>query len=446
MEFGDLPLELRLKIFSYLPHHSLLTIADVSREWKDLAFDPLLWTKIKIDWSLDMTLIFEILQRATLLRSLHISRNASFYLDEFAPALPRIQTLGELIIHYHALSPSLQEALKNCPSVSSVVLVGGPTLVEREVAVLTAPPNLKSLVLSQGVRVPDQALHQISFACPGLERLEFNSDRTSCWAALTALSRLQKLTSLSMTIMCKDALPFVSVSCPQLEDLHIGALKNAKGETETSKLEFFRLMPPSVNNWFNATSPVLTSLKCFDVPQMSFENRELQCLLRNGGQSLQHVEFNALRLSGSVLDVLSVCRGLESLHLYGLSGDNLCLAALRKFPKLVRASLNGDKSAVGALQQLPLMVDISPATSPLRKAFLVLDVYCSSKTSRNAAMPAVSAFKDFIVSNTRVSEERIQDAVQLGQGSRKWARRTVTTWFPPAIETLKWLELNLGRH
>ncbi|KAH9365662.1 hypothetical protein HPB48_003064 [Haemaphysalis longicornis] len=410
MEFGDLPLELRLKIFSYLPQRTLLTIADVSCEWKDLAFDPLLWTKVTISPSFSARSIVQILERATLLRSLHITGGATVYIDVIAPFLPRFRTLSELILNKDALSFSVMlETLKNCPSLSGVMLLGEFVLMDSEVAVLSSLPHLKSLVLS-----------------PGSSRSRRSSPPD------------------------KPRMPWTP-ACPHLEYLHIGALKNTSSATETVKLgEFLGLRCLTVNsrgedNWFNATSPALTSLKCFDVPEMRLEKRELQHLLRNCGLSLRHIEFNAHRLAGSVLDVLSVCRSLESMHIYGLSGDNLSLAALREFPKLVRASLNADESAVGTIEQLPLMVDsLFDVPSPLDGAWMVLDVFCTSQVSRDAAMPAVSAFKDFIDSNTRVSKEQVQDTERRGGGSRPWVWRIVTTWFPPAIKTLKLLELNLG--
>ncbi|KAH7960910.1 hypothetical protein HPB49_024745 [Dermacentor silvarum] len=48
MHFDDLPVELILKIFSYLSQLALATVAEVSERWKTLALDPSLWSEVHI--------------------------------------------------------------------------------------------------------------------------------------------------------------------------------------------------------------------------------------------------------------------------------------------------------------------------------------------------------------------------------------------------------------
>ncbi|KAH7981385.1 hypothetical protein HPB49_023549 [Dermacentor silvarum] len=105
VNFEGLPVELVLKILSYLPQHSLPTIAEVSAWWKTLAFDPSLWTEVYIDsrFGSSVQYVHGILKSATMIRKLDVS-TGPIYLEVVAPVSNRFKLMKELAIPGRAMS------------------------------------------------------------------------------------------------------------------------------------------------------------------------------------------------------------------------------------------------------------------------------------------------------------------------------------------------------
>ncbi|KAH9384494.1 hypothetical protein HPB48_026502 [Haemaphysalis longicornis] len=191
MEFSALPEELIFKVFSYLLHRSLLAASQVSKKWKKVAFDPLLWTEITIDASIESPTMHvgAILRRATMLRRLDISRS-SLNLGEVASATPSFRHLNELAIHSSMLShPAVPQILQSCESLTSLVLRGRCALSEENIQVLENLPGLKSLDVSEEVRMCDEIIRRICLSCPRLEELKVNTKSvrvSGAWSSFLA--------------------------------------------------------------------------------------------------------------------------------------------------------------------------------------------------------------------------------------------------------------------
>lgn len=459
-QVDDLPDELILKIFSYLPQRSLATIAKVSERWKKLAFDPVLWTEVCIDARGDPSAkqVREILDRATMIRKLDVSVG-TVSLEAVASASSRFRLMNELAIPGRALSHHVMPSiLRNCASLSTIVLCGQDMLLPNDVRILEALSSLKSLVASDDLNIPDDVLRQICVSCPRLERLELNSNQISRRDSWEFLERLQQLTSLSVTKISTGALLHASKSCPSLDSLEIGTLQNENGVSVAQALQgFLKLRALTVVNdcgsgWLEAKFRTPQCLEHFDVAELCMDEEQLALLVQNCRDTLRHVTVNAGVLADAALETLPSCANLESVSIYGLHGKSSFIRMLCKFPRLIRAQLNVETGAIEAIRQLASLVDILDR-SRRGTTRLVLSAMCSCQDSQDAVVRAVWRFKDFLALNTNLSAQHIRelelqcDAIMAAKlfwlpcGNE--VLREVRTSFPAISKTLKHLTLNL---
>ncbi|KAH9361128.1 hypothetical protein HPB48_002990 [Haemaphysalis longicornis] len=181
MEFDDLPTEMILMIFSYLPQEILEGIIRVSQRWMQLALDPSLLAVVCIDpWlATHAQRVRKSLERATMLHSLHITTEAVDW-DIVASASTGFRVLKCLVIPGSGLSHQAMPAiLEHCESLATVVLWGRYRLAAINVRRLETLRPLKRLVTSDHLQIHDDALYQICCSCPQLERLELNLQQIS---------------------------------------------------------------------------------------------------------------------------------------------------------------------------------------------------------------------------------------------------------------------------
>ncbi|KAH9384493.1 hypothetical protein HPB48_026501 [Haemaphysalis longicornis] len=449
MNFCDLPDELVLKIFSYLPQRYLPAIAEVSYRWRQLAFDPLLWTEVTITprGPTSAEHITEILERAFLLRKLDVSRSV-VDLDEVALASHRFGLLNEFVIPSTALTHrAMARILKSCESVTTVVLRGRGMLLENQVTVLETLSSLKSLLVCHKLEVCDYVFAEVCLACPGLEQLKINSDSVFESRTWSFLRCLPKLTILSVTKLTTDALLQVS-KCANLESLKTHSLWNvdemltARALQGFAKLKSLKVKGYWTSDWFNSRFCMPTSLQCLDVSGAPIGKPELELVVRSCRVSLQDLTIDIRKMANSTLSALSAFENIESICIYGVCGDHSILPMLCKFPKLVRAKLHVEDGAVGIIFQLRSIVDVSE-TSPRGSTRAIINLICSSQASHDDMGYALGIFKNFLALHTNLSREHICDLEKQINCPKGEPQRAVNTSFSVQSKTLKNMVLHL---
>lgn len=459
LQLDDLPVELVLKIFAYLPQFWLATIAQVCERWKELAFDPCLWTEVRINLR-DMESeqqVREVLNRATLIRKLDVS--GIIYIEDIASCSTHFKLLKELVVPCRALSHrSMPVILRNCESLTTVALRGKDTLLPNDVRHLQSLKCLKVFSTSREVRIEDGILRQVCTSCPLLERLDISSDRIRHRSTWGCLESLQHLTCLSVTRMSTSGLLYVSKARPNLESLKIASVWNDNDVTVAQALQtFLKLRILSVDGecgtgWFDTRFRTPTELERFAVQQLHMEEHQINQLVQKCGEKLRHVTVSARTLTQNVLNLLHECKNLESVAVYGVCGGDMLLKMLIALPKLVRAQLDVVGEAGEAVSQLNTVVDVLDK-SARGHTRLVLRAHCASQAAEDDMIRAVWNLREYLVFNTAVSENHIRDLEEqcwrMKEGKFFWVSwrrkilRTVQTSLPVMSNTLKYLVVNV---
>ncbi|KAH7941386.1 hypothetical protein HPB49_012859 [Dermacentor silvarum] len=400
LQFNDLPVELVLKIFTYLPQFWLATIAQVCERWKELAFDPCLWTEVRINLR-DMESeqqVREVLNRATLIRKLDVS--GIIYIEDIASCSTHFKRLKELVVPCRALSHrTMPVILRNCESLTTVALRGKDTLL----------PN----------------------------------DHLKC---------------LSVTRMSTGGLLHVSKARPNLESLKIGSVWNENDVTVAQALQtFLKLRILSVDGecgtgWFDTRFGTPRELERFDVQQLHMEEHQMNQLVLKCGEKLRHVTISARTLTQNALNLLHDCKNLESIAVYGVCGGDMLLKMLIALPKLVRAQLDVVGEAGEAVSQLNAVVDVLDK-SARGHTRLVIRAHCASQAAEDDMVRAVWNLREYLAFNTGVSVDHIRDLEEqcwrMKDGKCFWVSwrrkilRTVQTSLPVMSNTLKYLVVNV---
>lgn len=463
LTFDDLPVELALKVLSYLPQRCLQAIATVSDRWKTLAFDPSLWTEVCIDsiYGRSSQHVSDILDRATMIRKLDIS-TGPLYLEIIALASVRFKMMKEMVIPGRVLShASMPVILRNCESLSKVVLRGEDVLLSVDMRTLEHLKCLKALVASSEVKIDDDVLRQLCISCPHIERLQFNSLLISRRESWEDLQRLRHLTSLSISRISTAALLRASRSCGSLELLQICEVWNENDVTVAQALEQFpklRVITVYGNcamGWLDCRFRLPPDLQNFDVPRLHMQERQLMLLAESCRDKLLSIAFSAPMLTPSALNTLSSCRNLRSISISDLSGKRLLLTALLKFPNLVRAQLHVALDATEAVRKLMSIVDILDVSSK-GGTRLELRIHSATQSTQNDMIREVWHFKDFLALNTRVSADHLRDLEDQCQRIKDakiyWlpigsqVSQVIETSFPAIRKTLKHLILELSEY
>lgn len=461
LTFDDLPVELALKVLSYLPQRCLQAIAEVSERWKTLAFDPSLWTEVRIDWvnGRSSQHVRDILDRATMIRKLDISA-APLYFDVIALASVRFKMIKEMVIPGRVLShASMPVILRNCETLSKVVLCGEDVLLSFHIRTLEHLKCLKTLVASLEVKIDDDVLQQLCISCPQIERLQFNSHLISRRESWEGLQHLRHLKSLSISQISSAALLRASGSCGSLELLQIGAIWNENDVTVAHALERFRKLRTIVvygkcgMGWLDHRFRLLQDLEIFDVARLHIQEQQLMLLTESCRNKLLSVAFSALMLTPSALSTLCSCINLRSISISHLSGKTLLLTMLLKFPNLVRAHLHVALDATKSIRKLRSIVDILDVS---RKGGtrLELRIHSASQSNQEDMIREVWRFKDFLALNTRVSKDHVRDLEEQCERIRDakiyWLpigsqmSQVIVTSFPVMSKTLKHLILEVS--
>ncbi|KAH9370901.1 hypothetical protein HPB48_019734 [Haemaphysalis longicornis] len=274
MEFDDLPLEMVLVIFSYLPQEILEEIIRVSQRWMQLALDPSLFTTVCIDPSLaaDPQRVRNTLERATTLHSLYITTEVVDW-DIIASASTGFRLLKCLVIPGRGLSHrAMPSIIEHCDVLTTIVLWGRYRLAANDARTLETLRSLKRLVTSDHLQIHDDALYQICCSCPRLERLELDLQQISRSKSWTCVKGLGHLRHLSVSVISTAGLMQVSKSCPGLATLEIGSVWNEsdvsmaqalQGLLQLKSLRVIHGYGEWLLNWQIRTPPLLERFEAF---------------------------------------------------------------------------------------------------------------------------------------------------------------------------------------
>ncbi|KAH7959841.1 hypothetical protein HPB49_014214 [Dermacentor silvarum] len=306
--FDDLPVELALKIISYIPQGGLPVIALVSKRWKTLAFDPSLWKKVCIDStsSRNMEHVREVLYRATMMRTLDIS-NGSLDLEMVASASIRFKMLRRLSIPGRALSDaSMPVILRNCESLCTILLHGMDTPLPVDIRTLEHLKCLKKLAASFTVDFDDDVFQQLCLSCPHIEYLDFNSDLVSRSDSWESLQHLRHLVSLSISRISTHGLLRASRNCGNLHYLRIVDIWNenevgvARALQGFRKLQLITVYSNCGTGWFDARFPTPREMLKFNVPRLHMEEEHFTLLAESCRENLRCIAFSAPMLTRSM--------------------------------------------------------------------------------------------------------------------------------------------------
>ncbi|KAH9362762.1 hypothetical protein HPB48_001141 [Haemaphysalis longicornis] len=306
MEFNDLPPEVILMIFSYLPHEILEGIMRVSRRWMQLASDPSLFTTLCIDpwFAANPQRVRKTLERSTMLHSLYITTEVVDW-DIIASASTGFRLLTCLVIPGSGLSHSAMPAiLGHCEILTTIVLWGRYRLAAIDVRTLESLRSLKRLVTSDHLEIHDDALYQICRSCPRLERLELNLQQISRSNSWTSVKGLIHLRRLSVSVISTVGLIQVSNSCPGLVRLEIGSVWNESDISMAQALQgFLQLKSLRVihgcGEWLlNRQIRTPPLLERFEVPRL--ETQLFYQLMLSFRKTLRHVPHPSKQASGRI--------------------------------------------------------------------------------------------------------------------------------------------------
>ncbi|KAH9382649.1 hypothetical protein HPB48_023201 [Haemaphysalis longicornis] len=420
MKFDDLPPEMILMIFLYLPKKILEEIIRVSRRWKLLALDPSLFTVLCIDpWlTAHPQRVRKTLECATMLHSLQITTEVIDW-DIIASASIGFRVLEHLVIPGSGLShQDMPVILEHCDSLGTIVLRGRYRLAANDVHRLETLRHLKRLLTSDHLQRHDNVLHQICCSCPRFERPELNLQqisRSKSWACIKALVHLRRL---SVSVISTAGLIQVSKSCPSLASLKVGSVWNESDISMAQALRgFLRLRSLRVihncgerlrNRQFR-TPPLLERLEFTGLVMGTQPFTQLMLSFR---KTRRHVHIGVSKLPEDSLGVLRACKKLELLRVRGMRG-NTVVSILRPLPELLRASLHIVADPAEAVCQLRSIVDAQDR-SPRGETRLLLNILCESHDAHVKIRRAANAFVDCLTLNTFMTTRHI---LELGQFS-----------------------------
>ncbi|KAH9362770.1 hypothetical protein HPB48_005271 [Haemaphysalis longicornis] len=452
MEFDDLPPEMILMIFSYLPQEILEDIIWVSQRWMQLALDPSFFTLVCIDpWlSAHPQRVQKTLEGATMLHSLHITMEVVNW-DIIASASAGFRVLKCLVIPGSGLSHRAMPAiLEHCESLTTIVLWGRYRLVANDVRTLESLRSLKRLVTSDHLQIDDDALYQICCSCPRLQRLELNLQQISRSESWTCIEELIHLRHLSVSVMSTAGLIQVSKSCPSLAKLDIGWVWNEGNVSMAQALQGFlqlkslRLIHGCGEWLLNRQIRTPPLLEHFEGPGLVMGTQLFYQLMLSFRKTLRHIHIEVSKLPDESLRVLRACKKLECLRVMGLRGNTIVFSILRHLPKLLSASLHIVADPAEAVCQLRSIVDAQDR-SPRGKTRLLLNIHCVSHDTHVKMRRAANAFVDFLILNTFMTTRHILEFE--GQfstgGELSYMPWKLETSFPAVISTLKYFTLTL---
>ncbi|KAH9376171.1 hypothetical protein HPB48_017163 [Haemaphysalis longicornis] len=445
MGFDDLPPEVILKIFSYLPQAFLEVIARVSQRWRQLAFDPSLYKVVCIpsghgDGPQQAQ---ETLERASMLITLQ-NHPRSCGLRH------RVSSAGR-IAEFEA--PAMSGVVEHCKSLRAIVLYGRHRLAATDVHMLEALPSLRRLIASDGVEVDDDALQQLCRSCPRLEILEIDSQHICRSESWDYLGGLQQLRILAVNVISTVGLLRVAESCPRLETLEIEVVVNENDISVAEALQGFQALRSLCvilqcgQGWLDGQFGSPPLLHCLKVPRLVLEEAQFLQLIVSFYERLQHVEIDVSMIPDECLYPLSFCTEVKCLHLYGLTGKTVAYWIVCQLPSLTRASLYIMAHPDDAVFELTSIVDPLDR-SPRGKTRLVCNVLSSSPEAQDNIMGAATAFTDYLALHTSMAMEHIMDfkrqCVRCNQVTGPpWK---VETSFPTISSSLQYLTLDLDEH
>ncbi|KAH7978831.1 hypothetical protein HPB49_006897 [Dermacentor silvarum] len=338
LQFDNLPVELVLKVLADLPQFSLMTIAQVCERWKELAFDPCLWTEVRINLR-DMESQQqerEVLNRATLIRKLDVS--GIIYIEDIASCSTHFKLLRGLVVPCRALSHrSVPVILRNCESLTTMALRGKDTLLPNDVRHLQSLKCLKVFSTSREARIEDGILRQ-------------------------------HLKCLSVTRISPRGLLYVSKARPNLESLKIGSVWNENDVTVAQALQtFLKLRILSVDGecgteWFDTRFRTPRELERFTVQQLHMEEHQINQLVQKCATAPK-IKFEAISHSELCFGGCAVSETTNLL--FPLHPKAPCFSELRQ---RCRSATVADGASIEALAPVLIPGSRSLAMPPGRPA------------------------------------------------------------------------------
>ncbi|KAG0428998.1 hypothetical protein HPB47_024065 [Ixodes persulcatus] len=346
---ADLPIELKLRVLSFLDQRDLCRVACVSREFRELSQDPCLWKRVAIEGDLDARVVARLLDRASMLEELSLRECTAV-----APWAERgFDGLRALDLGFSADvdAEAVTRFVERCPSLTHVNLEGCGEVDDAAVAVLCRLPQLTSLNLCQCRQVTDDGLVMIAREACSLRSLNVagidgTSDSALCELARGLSDRLESLeldgehvtdAGLAHLQQCHQLTSFSMGYADSLTDASMDTIKSLSSLRHLTLRRGLWLGGDALAGLFEGGS--LRELVSLELGNMPLGDKGLEALAE--GCPFLEVLFLANCwdvTEDGLATIVARCRNLTDLDLRGLykvTGSSLrkmppCLPCLRR--------------------------------------------------------------------------------------------------------------------
>nr|XP_006815289.1 PREDICTED: uncharacterized protein LOC102804699 [Saccoglossus kowalevskii] len=177
--FDSLPVEIMMKILSYLtPKELLLYVAPISKKWYSLAHEPILWQHLSISTleTIDSYDLCQIIRGAPLLKSLSLRARDELNITEIRMLTIYCNYLQNINLGFcDNVNEKIIETLgQNCKNLECVNVEGCERISDRCIKYFTALPKLRTLNLSHCIKITDKGVILLAEQCERLQELNID--------------------------------------------------------------------------------------------------------------------------------------------------------------------------------------------------------------------------------------------------------------------------------
>lgn len=329
IDLVDLPIELKLRVLSYLEQQDLCRLACVSRHFRELAHDPCLWRKITIECDLDEDVTASLVERTTMLKELSLRH--CFQLMPWTDRCYDELVSLDLSFSCGVDAELVARFVERCPSLSHVSLEGCWDVDDMAVEELCRLPRLTSLNLSQCRQVTSHGLVTLARKARRLCSLNVTGiDNVSDWALCNVVWGLSdRLVSLALDGEHVSALGLAHLQqCGKIRSFSLVCAHNLTdaGMDAIKSLSSLRRLTLRRGHWLSADTLAglfrgegLRDLVALELGTMPLEDAGIQHLV----DGCPHLEVLSLPYCSDVTEdglatIVARCKNLTDLDITGM--------------------------------------------------------------------------------------------------------------------------------
>ncbi|KAK6168393.1 hypothetical protein SNE40_020937 [Patella caerulea] len=377
-----LPVEMAIKIFSYLDQGDLLCVSQTCKCWFKLAFDQSLWTSVDLELFTECSSSYlcNFLKKIPgVQRLLGLANIPEFILDEWLLILTKsLHSLVEIDLSFcHVTLTRLNTVISNCSKLETISLEGSACDIDDDfVQLLCRAQQLKNLNFSH-CYLPDEKLMYISKHIDMIKSLDINEVLYITDSGMETLlnahyTSLQELTldgedlsdnTIYLVAKCTKLKTLQISFCELLTDLSLQYLQNLE-QLQVLKL---RKGPEFSKEAFLSflQNPNLRRLRNLDLSECcNMSDKAVLALCQNCGPNLEYLNLSWCWLISEtgLISIVDHCRNLKDLLLIGIDINGDCLHRIpEEMPRLTfcdfeKCSFINDEDLVNLVVRKPDIV------------------------------------------------------------------------------------------